>query len=65
MKVKTCMTCGGTGWQLIDRSWFRSDGMSRIRCGICAGSGKSNYRDDPKFVQGQKRRRALAEAEGE
>ena len=47
-------------WMAVDRPiMVRSDGMSRIRCGICAGSGKSNYRDDPKFVQGQKRRRAL------
>ncbi len=43
-KLRDCETCGGTGWQWLLRSWFPADGMRRSRCGICSGTGKSNYR---------------------
>lgn len=49
----TCSTCGGTGWQHLLNSWFVPDGFRRERCGICAGSGKSGYRNDAPFVRRQ------------
>ena len=51
--IPDCQTCGGTGWQLLMNSWFKSDGLRRERCGICAGSGKNAYRDDPAFIRRQ------------
>lgn len=55
-----CRTCGGTGWQWLLRTWFRGDGYRKSRCGVCGGTGKSNYRDDPAFIRGQAEiRRAL------
>lgn len=60
MSNRVCATCGGTGWQILDRSWFPADGFYRAKCGICEGTGRSNYRDDPKFVKEQARRRETA-----
>lgn len=44
-KVRDCDCCVGTGWQLLLRSMFVTDGYRRERCGVCAGSGKSNHTD--------------------
>lgn len=55
---QSCVTCGGTGWQWLMRSWFLQDGYYRTRCGICSGSGVSGYRGDPKFSRWQAARRA-------
>jgi DnaJ-class molecular chaperone len=54
---KQCTTCGGTGWQWLDRSWFPADGMHRVRCHICAGTGQSAYRNLASVVAEQSRRR--------
>jgi hypothetical protein len=37
-------------------SWFHSDGYRRERCGLCAGTGKSDARD-PDWARAQKRLR--------
>lgn len=63
--MKRCATCGGTGWQILNRSWFRSDGYRRGRCGICHGSGSSSFKDETAFVKEQAKRRAALEQEGE
>jgi hypothetical protein len=39
-----CKTCYGTGKVVVMRSWFTADGYSRVRCGICTGTGRSAYR---------------------
>jgi DnaJ-class molecular chaperone len=57
---KPCRTCGGTGWQWLNRSWFKTDGLRRARCGICAGTGVSSYPGDPDFVKSQAARRATS-----
>lgn len=57
---KECRTCGGTGWQHLMKSWFATDGLRRAVCGICGGSGVSSYQDDPEFVRGQAKLRAMA-----
>ncbi len=57
-KMPLCTTCGGTGWQWLNRSWFKTDGYYRGRCGICGGTGHSSYQNDPAFVRRQKERRA-------
>ena len=31
-REKKCKACGGTGYLLLDRSWFIQDGYTRIRC---------------------------------
>lgn len=58
MGEATCVSCGGTGWWWLNRSWFRHDGYRRERCAICAGTGRSAYRDSPDFVRMQRERRA-------
>lgn len=61
MRTITCDTCGGTGWQILNRSAFASDGYRRTRCGICAGSGESDFHHhDRPFVNEQARRRSTA-----
>lgn len=55
----SCRTCGGTGKIFTANSWFPADGYRRTQCGICAGSGFSNYHDDPEYVRWQAERRAL------
>ena len=62
--MKRCSTCGGTGWQILNRSWFQSDGYRRERCGICSGSGSSSFKGDATFVKEQAKRRAALEQEG-
>jgi hypothetical protein len=49
----TCGTCFGTGYILCATSAFRRDGYRRERCGLCSGSGKSTYRDDPAYRRWQ------------
>jgi hypothetical protein len=51
--VAACKTCDGTGKILCLRSAFVGSGFRRERCGICAGTGKSAYRDDPVYVRWQ------------
>ncbi len=59
MSETQCVSCGGTGWWLLNRSAFLADGFRRVRCHLCNGSGTSRYRDDAAFVREQCRRRAL------
>ena len=55
---KSCMTCGGTGWQWLDNSWMSDDGQRREQCGICGGSGVSDYHNsDALFVRRQAKHR--------
>jgi hypothetical protein len=56
-KTPTCKTCGGTGWIYARNSMFRSDGYSRLRCGICKGSGEHAFRADPDYAQFQEQAR--------
>lgn len=57
--LKDCMTCGGTGWQILNRSHYTADGYRREKCGICGGSGKSDYHHHATdFVRMQRERRA-------
>lgn len=59
MSEKTCETCGGTGKIYCRNSWFPADGYRRERCGICRGTGKSDFREnDRAYVRWQKERRA-------
>lgn len=58
IRERSCMTCGGTGWQWLDNSWLKQDGQRREQCGICGGSGKSNFHNyDYAFVKLQTARR--------
>jgi hypothetical protein len=62
-KEKACMTCGGTGWQWLNKSWLKQDGYRRERCGICGGTGISSYHHyDSDFVRRQRERRAALTA---
>ena len=57
--AKDCMTCGGTGWQWLNNSWFKQDGQRRARCGVCSGTGKSDWHNyDASFVRQQRECRA-------
>lgn len=58
--VRVCALCAGTGHQFVMRSWFTADGVNRIRCAICAGSGISEYRPAAGYVASQRRLRARA-----
>lgn len=60
---KPCALCGGSGWLHLLNSWFRSDGFRRERCGICAGTGKSDYRPDAEWIRKQAEFRAAAKGE--
>lgn len=40
------------------RSAFTADGYRRERCGICAGSGQSTYRDSDWYARFQAKARA-------
>lgn len=57
--TRDCEVCGGTGKLTLMRSWFHSDGYRRERCGICHGTGKSNYRNPP-YAKEQAEMRARA-----
>lgn len=60
-KSQKCMTCGGTGWQWLNRSWYTVDGKYKIRCGVCSGTGESDYHNtDAAFVRAQKAARCTA-----
>ncbi len=56
---QTCETCGGTGKIYCLNGWLVSDGYRREQCGICGGTGVSDFRDsDRKYVRWQKERRS-------
>lgn len=61
-KEKQCMTCGGTGWQWLQNSWYAGD-VRKERCHICSGTGKSDHHEtDSKFVRNQRELRASHQA---
>jgi hypothetical protein len=62
--ARQCATCAGTGRIYSHNSWFVSDRFYGQRCGICGGSGKSDYRNDPDYVRFQKAARACIEIWG-
>jgi hypothetical protein len=53
----TCRQCGGTGYVILDRTWFKADGRYRGKCGLCGGTGYYRGWVDPDFarIQAQKR----------
>lgn len=57
-----CVTCDGTGRQVLLRSAFKSDGYRSCRCGICAGTGVSSYKPAAKVLAQYRRIRADAAA---
>ena len=56
-----CKMCEGTGWQYLLKTWFHVDGYRKERCGICAGTGISNYKPSGSEVQQARRLRVAAE----
>ena len=52
---KDCLQCEGTGKVVLARSWFVSDGFRFGKCGICSGTGKSNYNPGQEWLAGQRR----------
>lgn len=60
MGERQCAHCAGTGWWLLDNSWFPSDGFRRTRCQVCKGSGQSNSYADETWTRHQRERRAQA-----
>lgn len=65
-RTADCRLCEGAGYLYLMNSWFSSDGYRRSRCGICGGSGKSNYKPGAEYISSTKRlrRAAIAKAEG-
>jgi hypothetical protein len=57
--MRDCQICQGTGRTVAARSWFTSDGFRFVKCGICDGSGKSDYRPSPGYVASQNRLREI------
>lgn len=57
--TRDCAMCQGSGKLVLMRSWFTSDGFRFGKCGVCSGTGKSNYRPAPEFVASQKRIREI------
>jgi len=55
--TKQCKTCGGTGLVYEAKTWFTADGYRRSRCGICKGSGESEYQPNSDYARWQKERR--------
>lgn len=51
--MRNCRQCDGTGKVFAARSWFTADGYSLIRCGVCVGTGKSNFQPDPSYAAKQ------------
>lgn len=54
-----CANCDGEKTIVLLNSIFLSDGFRRERCGICAGTGISNYQPDPSVLREQKRLRKM------
>lgn len=54
----TCRTCGGTGKIVSLNSAFITDGLRKLRCGICAGSGVSSFQPDAAYARWQANNRA-------
>ena len=62
--MKNCRTCGRTGRIYAMRSWFTADGLRRLTCGVCEGTGKSAYVPDAEYARFQARcRTAVSKAE--
>lgn len=57
-----CVLCDGTGKLVLRRSWFPADGYGTERCGICRGSGHSDYNPGNDWVREQEQLRAAARA---
>lgn len=61
--MKKCVQCGGTGWLWLSKGWITADGLRRERCGLCGGTGKSDYRSPDRgfndFVRLQAQRREV------
>lgn len=55
---KQCGACGGTGRIICLNSMFMADGLRKERCGICDGTGYSDYRNDAEYMHWQARCRA-------
>lgn len=55
--MRDCRQCGGTGFVILDRSWFKADGYRKERCGVCEGAGQSTYQPHPEFAAQQAQRR--------
>lgn len=56
--LSKCRTCDGTGTVFLMNSWFIRDGLCRSRCGICSGTGLSDYQPAPGII---KRNREFAD----
>lgn len=57
-KKTRCKWCDGSGYWLLLRSWFVSDGYRRERCHVCNGTGKhSGIKPDADWNRFQKRAR--------
>ena len=59
-RERDCKLCEGTGFLYLMNSWFHHGGYRRSRCGLCAGTGKSNYNPSADYVAQMKRLRCLA-----
>lgn len=57
---KSCMVCEGTGRLVLRRSWFKTDGYTFCRCGVCSGTGFSGYVDHEYATSQRKLREELA-----
>jgi hypothetical protein len=55
------MACGGTGWWVLMKSWFHSDGYRRERCHICHGTGISDRQPSPDWIDICEEQRLLRE----
>lgn len=57
---RKCAYCDGNGTVPLMNSWFLSDGLRQGRCGICRGTGISDYRPSYEAMASVNRMRALA-----
>lgn len=55
--MAVCRNCGGTGWLMLLNSMWKADGLRREHCGICGGSGQSDFRPSADFAAFQTRAR--------
>lgn len=54
-----CKLCEGTGKLVLARSWFTSDGFRFGKCGVCSGTGISDYSPTGGYIASQKRMREM------